>query len=194
MLKVTYTINYYQIMNSILVQAYVAKKVAMRHSEFAHAKKTMSSTEYLFWVMNKKANMFSPELLEPAKTAIMRRYRIREHKMMYKDPTFRQWITDILGDYQQHDVMNYFSQKSGMSVQKLSKATISDGTFDVPYLQSLIEELEEITGKELLNNEDVFMCPLAYLDENITYAELAGYFAASGSERIDQCRKKANLH
>ena len=180
-------------MNAILVQAYVAKKVAQRYPEFAHAKNTMSNTDYLFWVMSKKANLFLPEMLNPIKATVMRRYRIKEHKMMYKDPTFRQWITDILGDYQQHDVMNFFSQKSGISVQKLSKATISDGTFDVPFLQSLIEELEEITGKELLNNEDVFMSPLAYLDENITYAELAGYFAVSGNDQIDQCRKKANL-
>lgn len=180
-------------MNEILTQSYIANKVAMRHPEFAHAKNTMSKTEYLFWVMNKKASLFSPELLEPAKAAIMRRYRIRKHKMLYKDPTFRQWVTDVLGAYQQHDILNFFSEKTCLSVDRLSNATISDGTINVPYLQTLVEELEDVTGKTLLDNEDVFLCPLAYLDENITYAELANYFAAPGCEHVELCKKRANV-
>ncbi|MBE6451764.1 MAG: hypothetical protein E7016_07385 [Alphaproteobacteria bacterium] len=180
-------------MNEILTQSYIAKKVAMRHPEFAHAKNTMSKTEYLFWVMNKRASMFSSELLEPAKAAIMRRYRIRKHKMLYKDPTFRQWVTDVLGAYQQHDILNFFSEKTGLSAERIAAATIGDGTINIPYLQSLVEDLEQVTGKELLNNDDVFMCPLAYLDENITYAELASYFAASGNDRVELCKRKANV-
>ncbi|MBQ8870438.1 MAG: hypothetical protein IJ019_03580 [Alphaproteobacteria bacterium] len=153
----------------------------------------MSKTDYLLWVMSKKVNLFSPELLEPVKAAIMRRYHIKEHKMLYKDPTFGQWVTDVLGDYQQEDILTYFSTKTGLTVERLSDATIGDGTINVPYLQTLVKELENITGKTLLNDEDVFMCPLAYLDENITYAELASYFAVSGNEHIEVCRRKANV-
>ena len=180
-------------MNVELTQSYIARKVAMRYPEFKFAKETMAKTDYHYMVMNKSAEVFELEMLQNAKATIMRRYRIKEHPMMFKNPTLRQWVTDVLGTYQQHDVLDFLSSRTGLSVKRLAGATIGDGTIDVPYLQTLVEELEQVTGKTLLDNEDVFLCPLAYLDESITYAELASYFAASGCEKINLCKIRANV-
>ena len=58
---------------------------------------------------------------------------------------------------------------------------------DRPYLISLVEKLEEATGKSLLwPNVDA---PLAYLGDDITYEEIARYFSY-GSDVITAKRRK----
>ena len=180
-------------MNVELTQTYVAKKVAMRYPEFQFAQETMAKADYLNIVLNKKANQFDAEMLKSAKAAIMSRYRIKEHSAIFKNPTLRQWISDVLGSYSQLDIQNFFAERSGLGVQKISEATIGDGTLDVPFLETLIEELEFATGKVLLDDEDVFLSPLAYLDEGITYEEVANFFSAAGSDCIEERKRKANV-
>ncbi len=171
-------------MNFKLIQTYVAKKVAMRYPEFKFAQETMAKVDYINMVLNKKANQFDAEMLKSAKAAIMSRYRIKEHPMIIKDPTLRQWISDVLGDYSQQDILNFFAERSGLDVQRISKATIGDQIIDIPFLETIIEELELITGKILVDNEDGFMCPLACIKDETTYAEIASFFTMSGSGKV----------
>lgn len=179
-------------MNVELTQTYVAKKVAMRYPEFKFAQETMAKASYLNMVLNKKANQFDSEMLKSAKAAIMSRYRIKEHPMIFTDPTLRQWISDVLGNYSQQDILNFFAEKSGLNVQRIAKATIGDGIINIPFLETIIEELELVTGKMLLDNEDSFLYPLAYIDDEITYSEIASFFTASGSSKIMACKSKLN--
>ena len=177
--------NYQEIMNIRLVQAYIAKKVAMRHSDFAFARKTMNREEYLNMVLEKKVYRFDPEVLMNAKTSVMRRFNIKEHGMIFIYPTLRQWITDFTGTWEKEDILAFFSEHCGLTIQTLQKATIGGNSLYRDHLIGLIEELEEATGKKL--GSDNIDDPLAYLGDDITYDEIAEYFSCSGySPRIDE--------
>lgn len=175
-------------MNEKLVRAYVAKKVALRYESFAFAKETMSSEDYQNLVLSKKANVFSVEMLKSAKAAIMSRFNIKEHKMLFKNPTLYQWIKDVLGIWEKQEILAFFSERSGFSVPNFKDSTIGDTVLDRPFLISLVEELEDATGKQLcnLNQPDR---PLEYLGEDITYEEIADFFSTTGTSDY-VCEKK----
>lgn len=177
-------------MNVKLVRAYIAKKVAIRYEAFAFAKETMSVADYQNLVLSKKAACFSKEMLKTAKAAIMRRFGIKEHKCLFKDPTLYQWIADVLGIWSKQDILAFFSVRSGFSVANFKDTTIGDTVLNRPFLISLVEELEDATRKRLCNYSEPYM-PLAYLGEDITYDELASFFSESGtSERICERKKQ----
>lgn len=181
-------------MNEKLVRAYIAKKVAIRYESFAFAKETMSSEDYQELVLSKKASVFSAEMLKKAKAAIMSRFGIKEHKFLFKDPTLYQWITDVLGSWTLQDIMAFLSARSGFAVDRFEDATIGDTVFNRPFLITLVEELEDATGKVLCNYADPDR-PLAYLGEDITYAEIASFFSNNGaSERICERRRKYGIN
>ena len=172
-----------------LIQAYIAKKVAIRYQEFAFARATMSLADYHALVMNKKAKTFDAEFLENLKNIITHRYKIKEHKTMFKNPTLSQWISDITGTWQQHDVLAFFAERSGISTERLKKSNTGDCTLYRGLFIDLVEELENITGKTLGDNSDS-IDPYAYLGDDILYTEISSFFGASGvAPNIEQKRQ-----
>lgn len=167
------------IMNVKLVQAYVAKKVTTRHPNLAYARETMDREEYHCMVLGKKVYGFHPKVLMDVQNTIVRRFGLKEHNAMFQYPTLRQWISDITCTWSKEDILAYFVERSGLCIQTLQKATIGGSTICRDYLIGLVEELEDITGKQLGdgNIDD----PLAYLGDNITYDEIAEFFSFNGN-------------
>ena len=176
-----------------LVKAYIAKKVAMRYPMFAFAKETMSKESYQSLVLSKKASYFSEEMLNGAKAAIVSRFNIKDHRKIFKNPTLAQWISDVLGNWSQQDIMAFFSERSGFSATKFENSTIGDTVLNRPFLISLVEELEDATGKILCNYAAPDM-PLAYLGEDTTYGEIASFFSNTGiADRICEKRREYGI-
>ena len=167
------------IMNVKLVQAYVAKKVTTRHPDLAWARETMSREDYHCMVLGKKVYGFNPKVLMDAQATIVRRFGLKEHNAMFQYPTLRQWISDITCTWSKEDILAYFVERCGLCLQTLQKATIGGNTICRDYLIGLVEDLEDITGKQLgdSNIDD----PLAYLGDNITYDEIAEFFSFNGN-------------
>ena len=174
-------------MNISVVQLYVAKKFAMRDDLFAEAQKKMNGDEYRRFVMSQKVADLPPRLIKDCERVICRKYKIQKPRYLFSHPTVRQWISDLAGDYQADDLLDFFAQATGSTVGRIRKATIGSTVIDRPYLISLVEKLEEATGKSLLwPNVDA---PLAYLGDDITYEEIARYFSY-GSDVITAKRRK----
>lgn len=175
-------------MNTRLVEIYVAKKLAMRDPLFKEARTKMSPEAYRKLVMEKVADeVFSADDLKKLEETFVKKYNPKDHIRLFKKPTVKQWIVDLLGCYGVDDILAYFSQETALDVQRLATATIGGQTIMRPALIWMVEQIETATGRHLtLPEADA---PLAYLGDNVTLKEIAKYFVAS-SEVISRLRRR----
>ena len=174
-------------MNISIVQLYVAKKFAMRDDLFAEAQKKMNGDEYRRFVMSQKVADLPPRLIKDCERVICRKYKIKKPRYLFSHPTVRQWIFDLAKFYQADDLVDYFAQATGYPADRIRHKKIGSTVIDRPYLISLVEKLEEATGKSLLWPNS--SAPLAYLGDDITYEEIARYFSY-GSDIITAKRRQ----
>lgn len=173
-------------MNVKLVQAYIAKRVTMRHPELAFARENMNRDEYHQMVLEKEIGYFDPKVLDEVKKIIMHRFSIKEHCLMFQSPTLRQWITDITRTWKKEDILLYIAKFSYLDIDQLKITPIGNyNIFCNPFVSfiDIMIGLENITGKKLghwqLNSPKKH--PYSHLDEDITYDEIAEYFSYGGN-------------
>jgi hypothetical protein len=179
-------------MNLSLTQTYVAKKVAARYPELNFARETMAKTDYQSMVLSIKAQDISPDVLSSIKSVLVKRFDLKEHQMLFRNPNLKQWVVDVLGVYTSEDILTFFSQRSGVSKERIASATIGDNLLDRNFLIFLVEHLESITGKFLCNDNDI-LHPLMYLGDDTRYTELCSFFSHSGSPEIELKKKDSGV-
>lgn len=83
------------------------------------------------------------------------------------------------------EILNFFTAKSGAS--NLDKKAIDSNHVLRPMLIDLVEALEFLTGRILATKDNQ---PLAYLDGETTFGDIADYFSVNGSTKIAKIREK----
>jgi hypothetical protein len=195
MIQTLLTTNYHKIMKTELVQAYVAKKVAACHPGLAFARETMDRKEYHRMVLEKEIGYFDPNVLDKVKKVIMHRFGIKEHSMMFHNPTLRQWITNITGTWKKEDILVYIAKFSYLDIDQLNKTPIGNrNVFCNPFIDfiDVMISLENITDKTLgyWSLKTPKKHPYFHLDNDITYGEIAEYFSYEGNApRINEKMK-----
>lgn len=179
-------------MNVILTEKYICRKLRMTDDLYGIMAERVGKQAFFSAVLDSKIAKLDPEFIKWHQHVIERRYKLNpKRKLLFPKPTVRQWIMDLAGDYQPDDMLEFFAQSSGISVAVLQKANIESTVLDRPFLIDLVDKLEAATGKSLNNmKENDF--PLRYLGD-VKYTDLADYFSAKGSEKIDIIRRKAGL-
>ncbi len=186
-ISIIVSLKFYYIMNISVVQLYVAKKLAKSDELFAEAEKKLDKISYQQLVMSQPVSALSRRFIKECGDVIRRKYALSKKKGLFPKPTVRQWISDLAGDYQADDLLDFFAQAIDYPISRVKKATIGGTLIDRPYLISLVEKLEDATGKALLwPGADA---PLAYLGDDVTYEEIAKYFSY-GSDVITAKRRK----
>lgn len=138
-------------------------------------------------VMEMPLTALPSELRKFMQKVICSRYNLLKRPRLFRNPTIGQWIANITAVYTPMDILAYFSQETGFEEDRLAEASIGCQLITRPYLISLVEKLESATGRSLILPETD--APLAYLGDNITFEEIAKYFAAS-SETITRLRRR----
>lgn len=85
------------------------------------------------------------------------------------------------------DVMTFFSKLSGIKAATLESSLISGQLVTRTLLIDMVEALETVTKRPLTADCSQ---PLKYLDEGTTFGDIADYFSASGSQKINLIRAK----
>lgn len=174
-------------MDKKIVKRYVAFKLAMQDQALAEARKTMSSDNFLEVVMRQMVSAYPSKVVRFCQEKIMQRYHLKPHKHLFKNPSIAQFISEITGEYTTQDIMMFFRQETGLSVNYLAQATIGGQVITRPALIWMIECLEAATGRQLtMLDSDA---PLAYLGDSITLFEIAKYFAET-SPTISRLRRR----
>ena len=157
---------------------YVAGKLAMHDELLNEAKKKTNATDF-------KANR---KVLDRCRKVIERKFKLEHRPLLFPYPTVGQWVSDVCRNYQFDDLVNFFSQATGVPEERIRRDNIGSTLIDRPYLISLVERLESATGKSLLSSSPR---PLEYLG-NMPYVEIARYFAY-GSDAVSERRRNAYL-
>lgn len=192
-------------MNRIkLCKRYVAQRIAAADELLKEAKSKMKKLDFVELVMQQPVDVINPEVLEECAEAIEKRFPhekrtplfAKSERFVYKyTQTVKLWLADVCGVYETGDILTYFSLCTGFPVVRISRSTIDSPLIDRPYLISLIEKLEEATGKKLLNNDS--NRPLTYLGD-VSYEELAKYFSIGSflidARRLATCPDKQYLY
>lgn len=84
-----------------------------------------------------------------------------------------------------YEVKSFFTRKSGCTVKDLERP-VSSPVIPRTLLIDLVEALEFLTGRPLSSEESQ---PLAYLDSEATFADIAEYFSV-GNDKINYIRAK----
>lgn len=84
-----------------------------------------------------------------------------------------------------YEIKKFFIKKSGCTMKNLSQK-VSSPVIPRTLLIDMVEALEFLTGRPLLSHDNQ---PLAYLDSEATFADIAEYFSA-GSEKISDVRAR----
>lgn len=179
-------------MNIVLTERYLCRKLQRADSLFGMIAESVGKQALFCTALNTKISRLDPEFIKWHRKVIERKFKLNPNrKLLFPAPTLRQWVFDLAGEYQPDDIMDFFSQSSGASIAMLRNSSIDDTVFARPFLIDLVEQLEAATGKELTNpNEPDF--PLRYLG-NVKFTDLADYFSAKGSDKIDIIRRTAGL-
>ena len=175
-----------------LVEAYIAKKVTMGNQELGFAHETMAKDEYRAFVMNKKAEEFDKEVLNKAKAVIINRFGLLSRPRLFRAPTLKQWVAEVMGAYSREDILNFISERSGFSSERIAGETIGSNLLYVDFVSNLIEELEFATGKQLCDANNIDH-PLWYLYEDITYGDIADFFSENGSKKVEGNKELAGV-
>lgn len=171
----------------------MAQRIAAADELLKEAKSKMKKLDFVELVMQQPIDVINPEVLKECAEAIEKRFPYEKRtplfaksgKFVYRYvQTVKLWLADVCGMYETSDILTYFSLCTGFPVVRISQSTIESPLIDRPYQISLIEKLEEATGKKLLNNDS--NRPLAYLGD-VSYEEIAKYFSI-GSFLIDARR------
>ncbi len=178
-------------MNTVIAQRYVARKLAQKDPIFAEAKKKMKEDDYLQLVLAQKVAEVSGIVKECEKVILRRCKSERKRFHLFSKPTIRQYIADMAGVYTLEDLLDFFAQATGYPASRIRKETIGSTIINRPYLITLIEELEEVTGKSLLWPN--CGAPLVYLGEDVTYEEIARYFVDKSDKITAKRRRYINL-
>lgn len=175
--------------NVDLIKRYVALKAikTVQTDLFLQELKKAVGEDQTEKVMEMPLAALPRELRKFVQEKICRRYNLTKRLRLFRQPTIGQWIANITAIYTPEDIIAYFSQETGISAQCLAKAKIGGQIVTRPYLISLVEKLETATGRSLILPESD--TPLAYLGNDITFGEIAHYFAAS-SEVISRLRRR----
>lgn len=176
-------------MNVALIKKYVARKAVKGIKDPVLREEMLKMTRGgdPSHVMDLHPGLMSPELRCDIEKVIIKRYDLKPHPRLFSSPNIGQWIADITGVFTTDDVIAYFSQKTGVRASQLGKTKIGSQVVTRPYLISLVEKLEDVTGRTLTLPEND--TPLAYLGEDITFDEIAKFFSTS-SETISYLRRR----
>lgn len=188
-------------MNRIkLCKRYVAQKIAAADELFKEAKSKMKKLDFVELVMQQPIDVINPEVLKECAEAIEKRFPhekrpplfAKSDRFVYRyTQTVKLWLADVCGVYETGDILTYFSLCTGFPVVRIIQSTIESPLIDRPYLITLIEKLEEATGKNLLNDDS--NRPLVYLGD-ISYEEISKYFSTGSflveAKRIATCPDK----
>lgn len=159
------------------------------HDELLNeAKKKSSTTDFKAIVMRMPVSEVNRKVLDRCRKVIERTFKLEHRPLLYPYPTVGQWVSDVCRDYQFDDLMNFFSQATGIPEERIRRDNIGSTLINRPYLISLVEKLESATGKSLLSSSPR---PLEYLGD-MPYVEIARYFAY-GSEAVSEKRGAAYL-
>lgn len=82
-----------------------------------------------------------------------------------------------------YEIKTFFTQKSGCFVRDLERP-VSSPVIPRTLLIDLVDALEFLTGRPLSSNDNQ---PLAYLDSEATFADIAEYFS-TGSNKVNDIR------
>ena len=83
------------------------------------------------------------------------------------------------------EILNFFTARSG--AKELDNKSIDSNHVLRPMLIDLVEALEFLTGRLLTSKDNQ---PLAYLDGEATFGDIADYFSVNGSAKIAKIREK----
>ena len=155
----------------------------MGNQELSFAHETMAKDEYHAFVMNKKTEEFDEDMLNKAKAVIMNRFGLRSRPRLFKAPTLKQWVAEVIGVYSREDILNFISERSGFSSERIARETIDSNLLYENFVSDLVEEIEFATGKQLCDVNDIDY-PLWYLYEDITYGDIADFFSENGSKKV----------
>lgn len=91
----------------------------------------------------------------------------------------------LLNFQDSYDIKTFFIKKSGCFVRDLERP-VSSPVIPRTLLIDLVEALEFLTGRPLSSEDNQ---PLAYLDSEATFADIAEYFSA-GSNKVNDIRAR----
>jgi len=168
-----------------LAKKYVARKFLVGTSE--EKQPNILTPEKVEEIMAMPLSKMPLPIREHCQAMICRRYNLPVRECLFRHPTIGQWVADITGKYTAEDIMAFFAQETALSSEFLKTATIGGQTLTRPYLITLVEKLEDATGRQLTLPEST--APLSYLGDDVTFYEIAKYFACS-SETVTRLRRR----
>ncbi len=168
-----------------LAKKYVARKFLVQGTE--EKQPNILTSEKVEEIMALPLGKMPLPLQEHCQAMICRRYNLPARKCLYRHPTIGQWVDGITGRYTPEDIMAFFAQETALSPEFLKTATIGGQTVTRPYLITLVEMLEDATGRQLTLPES--SAPLSYLGDDVTFYEIAKYFVCS-SEAVTRLRRR----
>lgn len=180
-------------MNVELVQKYVAYKVALHDEIFEEIRRKTTKKNFTATVMNCSLKELPGSLKDDLAQRIRDKYGLAKHVPLVPKSkmTVGMWVRDLCSSYTVDDVMFFFAHQVGVFEERLRKVKIGSTFLTHPFLISLVEKLERLTGRTLLAPD--MPDPLSYLSDDVTLYEIAKYFATS-SEVILEMRKRYGKH
>lgn len=174
-------------MNKRKAKIYVAIKLASKDKALAEAKASMSRDNFIDLVMRQTSSAYPKALLQHCKKMICKKYGLPVRPHLFKNPSIEQFINGIFGDYSVEDIISFFRYETGLGNKGFVHMTIGGQTIMRPALIAMVEHLEAVTGKQLtMVDSDA---PLAYLGDDVTFGEIAKYFADT-SDVISRLRRR----
>lgn len=174
-------------MNKRKAKIYVAIKLAAKDNVLAEAKASMSRDNFVDLVMRQTTSAYPQALLRHCKKMICKKYGLPVRPHLFKNPSIEQFINGIFGEYTVEDILSFFRYETGLGNGCFIDMTIGGQTVMRPALIAMVEHLEAVTGKQLtMDDSDA---PLAYLGDDVTFMDIAKYFAED-SAVISRLRRR----
>lgn len=166
-------------MNLRLIKMYVARKAAMHNEAFAEMERKMTRKDFTASVMKSSLKEIPESLRKDLSDCIRKKYGLPQHVPLTSKAkmTIGQWVRDLCLSWTIDDIMLFFEQQTNLSVSRLKDVNIHSTAITRPHLITMIEHLEELTGRSLLKME--LHDPISYLPEGVTIYGIAKYFVAS---------------
>lgn len=159
-------------MKKALILKYVAKKLAKSDTTAAEIQRAFGNEAYLEIVKTSLISELPVSFKIKMEDFLRNRFALKKHRcVFYHEPTVEQWIADLTGQFSEDEVFAVFEQASGLSAEKFRTMTFKSNLLDRPFLEDIVEMLEDATGKKLIDTD--------YLldNDNYPYAAIPKFFA-----------------
>lgn len=161
-------------MKKSLILKYVAHKLAKYDNVAAEMQRAFGKETYLEVVKSSLISELPVSFKIKMEVFLRNRFALKKHRcVFYSEPTVEQWIADLTGQFSEDEVFAVFEQASGLSAEKFRTMTFKSNLLDRPFLEDIVEMLEDATGKKLVAAD--------YLTDNddYPYAAIPAFFATA---------------